>query len=313
MVEKCLVAKIQRWAINDGPGIRTLVLLMGCNMKCFWCHNPETISGKNTIYWKKMLCVQCGLCVESCPKKAIYPPIPVEEAREDGSVYHKIDRTLCDNCMKCVDACMHNALESVGKLMTADEVLDEVIRDEPFYKTSGGGMTVGGGEPTVHPEFLVELLRKGKEKGLHICLDTNGIASWKVYEATLPFVNIYLVDIKNMDSKIHAEGTGVGNERVLENIEKLSTAGASIHIRVPVIYDFNDFDENFEKMGKFLASLPNPVECVDLLPFHNWCQDKYSWLGIDWPLADEEAMDPIEVEDFHKILKSYGINCTIGG
>jgi len=197
--------------------------------------------------------------------------------------------------------------------MTVDEVLDEVIRDEPFYKNSGGGMTVGGGEPTVHPEFLVELLRKGKEMGLHICLDTNGIASWEIYEKTLPFVDIYLVDIKNMDSEEHIRGTGAGNEKVLENIRKLSEAGAAIRIRVPVIYDFNDFDENFEKMGEFLKSLPNPVEGVDLLPFHNWCQDKYDWLGIDWPLEDEEAMDPIEVEDFKKIMESYEINCIIGG
>lgn len=313
MAEKCLVARIQRWATNDGPGIRTLVLLTGCNMKCFWCHNPETITGKNLVYWKAQLCVQCGLCLDSCPKGAILPPIPVEEARMEGSTYHKIDRTKCDNCLKCVEACSYEALEPIGNVLTTDDVIDEVIRDEPFYKHSGGGMTVGGGEPTVHPKFLLELLKKGKEKGLHICLDTNGIASWEIYEKTLPFVDIYLLDIKNMDNEEHIRGTGAGNEKVLENIRRLSEAGATMHIRVPVIYDFDDFDENFEMMGEFLASLPNPVKSVDILPFHNWCQNKYRWLGIDWPLEDEEAMDPMEVEGFLEILKSYKINCTIGG
>jgi len=313
MTNKCLVANIQRYSINDGPGIRTLVILMGCNLKCVWCHNPETISGKNEIYWKTMSCVQCGLCLEHCPKDAILPPVPVEEARADGSTYHKIDRELCDDCMECVEACIYDALVPAGKLMTIDEVLDEVERDEPFYKNSGGGMTVGGGEPTMHPDFLMELLKQGKERKLHICLDTNCASSWKIYEKTLPYVDMYLVDMKNMDSNMHKKGTAAGNEKILENIKKLSAAGARIRIRVPVLYDFNDNDENFEKMAKFLKDLPNPVDCVDLLPFHNWCQDKYKWLGLDWPLEEEESMDKMEVEDFYKIIDSHGIPCTIGG
>jgi len=313
MTEKNLVSNIQRWSINDGPGIRTLVILMGCNLKCCWCHNPETISGKNTVLWKANKCVQCGLCIEKCPNEAILAPIPVEEATAEGSTYHKIDRSRCDSCLECIEACSYDALEAAAKIMTTDEVLDEVIRDEPFYKNSGGGMTVGGGEPTVSSKFLLELLAKGKEKGLHICLDTNCNSSWEIYKKTLPFVDIYLVDIKNMDSKRHAKGTGAGNERILENIKKLSEAGATIRIRVPVIYDFNDFDENFEMMGKFIKDLPNPVLGLDLLPFHNWCQDKYRWLGMDWPLEDEDSMDPLEVEDFKEIIEKYGVTCTVGG
>ena len=313
MAEKCLVSNIQRYSTNDGPGIRSLVILMGCNMKCFWCHNPETLSGKNVIYWRAVSCVQCGLCLESCPRDAIRPPIPVEESRMEGSTYYKIDKSKCDNCMKCVEACHFGALEPAAKLMTTGDVIDEVMRDELFYKNSGGGMTIGGGEPTVHPRFLMELLKKGKEKGLHICLDTNGAASWKIYEETLPYVDIYLVDIKNMDSEIHRRGTGVGNEDVLESIRRLSAAGATIYARVPVIYDFNDFDENFDKIGKFLKSLPNPVAEVDLLPFHNYCQNKYRWLGIDWPLEEEEAMENIECEEFKEIIETYVDKCTIGG
>ena len=252
-------------------------------------------------------------CLEHCPKDAILPPVPIEEARADGSTYHKIDRELCDDCMECVEACIYDALVPAGKLLTIDEVLDEVERDEPFYKNSGGGMTVGGGEPTMHPDFLMELLKQGKERKLHICLDTNCASSWKIYEKTLPYVDMYLVDMKNMDTNMHKKGTAAGNEKILENIKKLSAAGAKIRIRVPVLYDFNDNDENFEKMAKFLNDLPNPVDCVDLLPFHNWCQDKYKWLGMDWPLEEEESMDKMEVEDFYKIIDSHGIPCTIGG
>jgi pyruvate formate lyase activating enzyme len=313
MSEKCLVANIQRFSTNDGPGIRTLVILMGCNLKCLWCHNPETISGKNDIYWKSSQCVQCGLCVEHCPKDAIYPPVPIEESRAEGSTYHKIDRTKCDACMKCVESCIYDALLPSGKLLTIDDIIDEVIRDEPFYKNSGGGMTIGGGEPTMHPQFLMKLLKKGKENNLHICLDTNCLASWTIYEKTIPYVDMYLVDMKNMDSSKHAVATGAGNEKILENVKKLSAAGCSIRLRVPVIYDFNDNNENFEQLASFIKNLPNPVDGVDLLPFHNWCQNKYRWLGINWPLEDEESMDIMEVEDFQKIIESNGIKCTTGG
>jgi len=313
MAEKCLITNVQRYSINDGPGIRTLVVTMGCNLKCLWCHNPETISGKNELYWRTTLCVQCGLCIEACPQEAILPPIPVEEAREEGSTYHKIDRAKCDLCMKCVDACIYDALAPAGNYLTSDEVLDEVERDKPFYKNSGGGMTIGGGEPTTHINFLMELLIKGKEKGLHICLDTNGISSWSSYEKTIPYVDLYLIDFKNMDTKKHAKATGAGNEKILENVRKLSEKGCKIRGRVPVIYDFNDNDENFEQLAEFINSLPNPVEGVDLLPFHNWCQNKYKWLGLDWPLEDEESMDPMEVEGFQEILASRGIVCTVGG
>ena len=313
MVEKCLIANVQRYSLNDGPGIRTLVLPMGCNLKCLWCHNPETISGKNEIYWKATQCVQCGLCMEHCSKGALLSPIPVEEAREEGSRYHKIDRSKCDACMECVEACIYDALVPAAKYLTSDEVIAEIERDELFYKNSGGGMTIGGGEPTLHLKFLMELLVKGREKKFHICLDTNAASPWSSYEKTIPYVDLYLIDFKNMDTKKHAKATGAGNERILENVRKLSENGCKIRARVPVIYDFNDNDENFEQLAEFINSLPNPVEGVDLLPFHNYCQNKYLWLGLDWALADEESMDAMEVEDFQKLISSHGIECTIGG
>jgi len=311
--DQTLISNVQRYSVNDGPGIRTNVFIMGCPLRCAWCHNPENIHASVDVYWKRTLCKQCGLCFSVCPKDAILPPVPVDEAMEDDSTYHKIDRAKCDKCMKCVEVCPYSALSKVGDTVSVKEVLDEVERDAPFYANSGGGMTVTGGEPTTQPEYLLELLEKGKERGLHICLDTSGYSSWDVLEKTMKYVDMYLYDLKHMDTEEHKRMTGVGNELVLENLRKLSEANQTIRIRVPVVPDFNDSLKNMREMAEFLVKLPNPVQGVDLLPFHNWCQDKYRWLDLDWSLRDLESMDPSELEDQKELIESYGLQCTIGG
>ena len=165
-----LFTDIQKFAVNDGPGFRTNVFIKGCPLKCAWCHNPETISPGKDLFWKSRLCVQCGVCLDACPRDAINAPIPPEEAQAEGSTYHKIIRDRCDLCMKCVDACRYGALEEVGRPMTIEEVLEEVEQDMLFYQNSGGGMTMSGGEPTMHSEFVGKLLVRAREKGIHICL-----------------------------------------------------------------------------------------------------------------------------------------------
>jgi pyruvate formate lyase activating enzyme len=307
-----LITNMQRYSVNDGPGIRTNVFIKGCPLNCAWCHNPECKQAEVEIYWKRTLCQQCGLCLSVCPEDAIYPPIPVEEALESDT-YHKIDHSKCTKCLKCVDVCPYGALSKVGDPLTIEQILKEVERDFPFYLNSGGGMTVTGGEPTSQPEFVTELLKEGKKKGLHICLDTSGYCPWVVLEGMLPYVDIFLYDLKHLDPVEHQRMTGVTNEVILENLKKLSLTGKDIRIRIPVIPEYNDSYEHIEKVAEFLKKLPRPVQGVDLLPYHNWCQEKYRWLGVKWDLEEVESLDPEEVEPLKEILEDSDIKATIGG
>jgi len=248
-----------------------------------------------------------------CPNDAIYPPIPVDEAQDEDSTYYKINLEKCDTCLKCVEICPYEALARVGDPYTIDQILAEVERDFPFYINSGGGMTLSGGEPTTSPEFTTELLKQAKQRGLHICLDTCCYCQWEILDGLKDYVDIFLVDLKHIDSKEHQRMTGVPNEIILSNIRKLSENKCGIRIRIPVIPDFNDSEEYNEEVAKFLSGLPNPVQSVDLLPFHNWCQDKYRWLGKEWLLDEYEALDPSEVEPLQDIFEAYNIQSTIGG
>lgn len=313
MKQEVLVSDIQKFAVNDGPGIRTLVFLKGCPMRCAWCHNPETQAPFPEIYWKFRLCVQCGACMDVCPKNAILPPISPKDAQSEGSAYHKILRDKCDRCMACVEACRYDALTVVGKSMTADEIIDEVEKDRPFYKNSGGGLTLSGGEPTCHPDFAAQILQAAKQRGIHTCLDTNGFCEWDVLEKMLENVDLALFDLKHTDAAIHKQHTGVGNEKILENLARLSETDVDIWIRIPVVPGFNDSKAFHTHAAEFLSRFKNQISRVDLLPFHNWCQDKYGWLGIDWPLKDTEATDPSFLEIPADMYREKGLAATVGG
>jgi len=312
MPEQVLITNIQRYSINDGPGIRTTVFLKGCKLNCAWCHNPECIHFYPEIYWKPSLCRQCGICFDACPKGAIQPPIPAA-GEEDNEHYYKIDLSLCDHCMKCVEACFYGALVRVGEPKSVQEILDEVERDMPFYLNSGGGMTVTGGEPTAFPEFTLELLRGAKERGIHTCLDTSGFCEWEILDTLRPYVDIFLYDIKCMSAKQHVMRTGVNNSPILANLRRLVEVKAEVIVRIPVIPGFNDSPEHMERVADFLEDLGPSIIRVDLLPFHNWCQDKYRWLGREWEYRDVESLAASEVSDLQDILEERGLATTIGG
>jgi len=311
--EKVLVTDIQRFSVNDGPGFRTNVYLKGCPMRCAWCHNPEAIAPYPEIYWKRRLCVQCGKCLEVCPRNAIEPPIPPEAAQSDGSTYHKIIRSRCDRCMLCLEACLYEALQIVGKPMSVEEILEEVWRDKPFYDNSGGGMTLSGGEPAAHPEFTQSLLRQAKGMGLHTCLDTNGFCEWAVLEQMARYTDIVLFDLKHLDPEIHCRKTGVDNAPILKNLALLAKTGREIWVRIPVVPDFNDAIGFHTRAAEFLSALPGRIARVDLLPFHNWCQDKYGWLGLEWDLREVDSLDPVFLEIPAEIYRERGLAVTIGG
>ncbi len=312
-MKKVLVTDIQRYAVNDGPGFRTNVFLKGCPLACKWCHNPETIAAFPEIYWKNRLCVQCGACLEVCPVDAINPPIPPEESQLENSSYHKIIRDRCDRCLKCVDACKYGALEIAGNEMSVEDIIEEVLKDSMFYSNSGGGLTLSGGEPTAHAEFSESILKSAKDRGLHVCLDTNGFAKWEVLEKLAGYADIILFDLKHVDSGKHMEMTGVGNELIKENLDKLTVLGKDIWIRVPVIPEFNDSIDYHKKAAEFLDGLTGKITRVDLLPFHDWCQDKYRWLGIKWPLAHLESLDATFLEIPAEIYREKGFETTVGG
>ena len=313
MRDKPLITDIQRFAVNDGPGIRTSVFLKGCPLNCRWCHNPETMDALPAVYWKRRLCVQCGECMDACPNTAVNPPVSPDLARLPDSGYQKIIRSRCDLCLKCVSACRYDALTVIGQGMTVDEILEEVEKDRPFYDNSGGGITVSGGEPTTYPEFSGRLLQAAKENGIHTCLDTNGFCSREVMQQVAEHADIVLFDLKHIDGDIHRKYTGAGNAAILENLARLSQTGKEIWVRIPVIPGCNDTMDFHGRAAQFLADLPGPIRRIDLLAYHNWCQDKYDWLGIEWEMAAIESTEPSFLEIPADIYREKGFMTTVGG
>ncbi|MBL0713328.1 MAG: glycyl-radical enzyme activating protein [Desulfosarcina sp.] len=313
MKKDVLITKVQRFSLNDGPGFRTNVYIKGCSLKCRWCHNPETQSASRELYWKKMLCVQCGACLDACPSSAINPPVHPAEARKEGSSYYKIIHERCDGCMKCVEACPYGALETVGEPLSVAEVLAEVESDRIFYENSNGGMTISGGEPLTQCEFVAELMDEATKAGISICLDTSGNGPWKSLKPLASKADIVLYDLKHIDSAEHKKMTGVPNEIILQNLINLSESGSEIWLRVLLIPDYTDSFGYHRKVVEFLKGLPRPISRIDLLPYHNWCEDKYAWLGKLWPMDGYEALVNSDVEPLLNFYTEAGLNATIGG
>ena len=250
-----LLFDIVRNSFVDGPGIRTTVFFKGCNLHCAWCHNPESQSIKPQMLFYADKCTGCGKCRTVCPTPD--------------------DCTLCG---KCTFYCPADARKICGKEYTPEEVLEEVVKDKTFYENSGGGVTFSGGECMLQVEFLQELLKKCKEKGIHTAVDTAGHVPFASFEKILPYTDLFLYDIKVLDNRIHREYVGVGNELILENLKKLFQAGVKIWIRIPVIPGVNDSPEEMQKIKQFLGSCGTP-EKIELLPYHAMGEHKYRALG----------------------------------
>jgi len=270
-----LVFNIQRCSVNDGPGIRTTVFLKGCPLRCLWCHNPESSTPGMQLMLDAGRCIGCGRCIDACPNGL---------HRFTGEGGHQIDRTLCTACGACAAACA-GALSLVGKKMTIDAILKEVMKDRAFYRHSGGGMTLSGGEPLMHPEFTLALLKGAKEAGLHTCIETSGYARPADIEALLPYVDIFLWDIKECDPQRHKAYTGVSNERILENLRLINSRGAAIILRCPIIPGMNDRAEHFAFIAALAEELDG-VTRVDVEPYHPLGKSKAESLGQTYPLGD---------------------------
>ncbi|MBC8470735.1 MAG: glycyl-radical enzyme activating protein [Planctomycetes bacterium] len=299
---KGLVFDVKKYAIHDGPGIRTTVFFKGCPLKCQWCHNPESWRAYAEHGFRKGRCVGCLQCVEACPEQAI--------SIIDNRPVTEINK--CSLCGRCVDVCMACAREIIGREMTLGEIMAEIEQDVIFYDESGGGVTISGGEPLMQPEFLLAVLNQCQRQRIHTTVDTSCYAEPKIVEMVGERADMFLCDIKHMDSEIHERFTGVGNNPILNNIRLLSEAGKEIIVRIPIIPGFNDEKANIEATGKFTASLPGVIR-VDILPFNRGGKEKSTRLKAQSKHLQVETPNEEQMNSIAKSLSKYGFEVKIGG
>ncbi len=295
---------IQRYALHDGPGIRSLVFFKGCPLRCRWCCNPESHQRRPAIAWLAANCLGCDLCRAVCPAGAVQVV--------DGE--RRIDDQRCDLCGRCVARCPGGALTQLGRETTVEAVLAEVTRDGIFYQRSGGGLTLSGGEPTAQPAFARELLRRYKleEYGPHAAVETCGYAPWEDLAAVLEYADLVLYDLKIMDPERHRQATGVDNARILANAVRVARAGPLLVIRLPLIPGYTDDEANVRAVAHFARELPG-VDEIHLLPYHRLGEQKYTRLGRPYPLHGTAPLPEARLLVLSHLVEELGLRAVIGG
>lgn len=287
------IFNIQKFCVNDGPGIRTTVFLKGCPLRCIWCHNPESKKTAPEMFYNAQKCVKCGRCAKACDKVC-------HEFSDDVHLY---DREKCAVCGKCAEVCPTEALETAGYEISVEDALRDVLKDKVFYDNSGGGMTVSGGEPMLQFDFTLSLMKAAKEAGLHTCMETCGYAPEERYREIAPYVDIFLFDYKITDPEKHRECTGVTNELILSNLRMLDGAGSKIILRCPIIPTVNDTEEHLSAIANLANSLSNVLE-INIEPYHPLGSGKSEMLGKDYALKGLGFPEEETVKGWIETVKS---------
>lgn len=295
-----IVFNIQKFSVHDGPGIRTTVFLKGCPLACAWCSNPESQRFGPELMTRDVNCRRCGACAAVCPNGAI------SLSKNTGRI---IDRQKCDSCFECVESCLYDSLLRCGTLMSVREVLDEVLQDRMFYKNSGGGVTLSGGEPLSQPDFSRAILQACKEDGLHTAIETAGHAPWNRMQSVLNFADLILFDVKHLDSELHRKTTGVENERILENLRK-TAKGRKLWLRVPLIAGFNDAEDHIRQIAGLGVEIG--AEKISLLPYHEGGKAKSEQIGIGCTYPEGRAPSEKHINKLRLVIEQTGLAVSIG-
>ena len=289
-----VIFNLDQTAIHDGPGVRMNVYLKGCPLRCVWCHSPESQAFAPEVVWYETRCTACGRCVQAC----------AAGVRTLGLMSVE-DRRRCTLCGDCVAVCSAGALEIVGRTVTAGEIVEEAARLRPFFSRTGGGVTLTGGEPTAQPEFAHAVASLCRDAGIHVAIETCGVASPEVFERLAEVVDLFLFDLKHPDSDAHLELTGAGNELVLDNLARLVAMGANVLVRAALIPTINDDEETVRAMARLAAE--RGIERITLLPFNPATAGKYSWVRRELELGDVHRQSPDYLDQLAEICQSEGL------
>jgi len=298
-----LIFDIKKYAINDGPGIRLTIFFKGCNLSCQWCHNPESLSPKVQKMYNASKCIGAAKCLDNCPNDAL--------ALTSEGIVTNYD--ICNLCGKCAEVCPTKAFEMLGSSISISELMKKIDNEAIFFDQSGGGVTFSGGEPLMHSEYLLKALKECGKRMYHRVVDTTAFSNQETLLEVAKYTELFLIDLKVMDSKSHKNFTGVSNEKILSNITELAKTNCEIIFRMPLIKNVNTSKENIRSTALFMNSLDGNKSVINLLPYHNIAENKHLKLGDKSSFVKFETPNEQEISGIVGIFKSYGITTTVGG